>query len=70
MPAATTASLWGRAKKGRQELMGELLFDVPGALWMRDQLDELRRSQAPELQRIVVAIDRSGTGGEEQMNAA
>jgi len=50
---------------GRQELMGELLFDVPGALWMRDQLDELRRSQAPELRRIVVAIDPSGTGGEE-----
>ena len=45
--------------------MGELLFDVPGALWMRDQLDELRRSQAPELRRIVVAIDPSGTGGEE-----
>jgi phage terminase large subunit-like protein len=50
---------------GRQELMGEVLLDVPGALWVRDRLDELRRSQAPELRRIVVAIDPSGTGGEE-----
>jgi phage terminase large subunit-like protein len=50
---------------GRQELMGELLLDVPGALWVRDRLDELRCSQAPELRRIVVAIDPSGTGGEE-----
>ena len=45
--------------------MGELLVDVPGAMWMRDRLDELRRSQAPTSLRIVVAIDLSGTGGEE-----
>jgi phage terminase large subunit-like protein len=45
--------------------MGELLVDVPGAMWMRDGLDELRRSQAPTSLRIVVAIDLSGTGGEE-----
>ena len=50
---------------GRQELMGELLVDVPGALWKLDQLERLRRSQAPELQRIVVAIDPSGSGSEE-----
>jgi len=50
---------------GRQELLGELLLDVPGALWTRERLDELRCSQAPELQRIVVAIDPSGSGGEE-----
>ena len=50
---------------GRQELLGELLLDVPDALWTRDRLDELRRSQAPVLQRIVVAIDPSGRGGEE-----
>src|SRR5215469_2212490 len=50
---------------GRQELMGELMLDVPGALWVREGLDELRRSQAPTSLRIVVAIDPSGTGGEE-----
>jgi len=50
---------------GRQELMGELLVDVSGALWNFDQLDRLRCSQAVELQRIVVAIDPSGSGSEE-----
>jgi phage terminase large subunit-like protein len=47
---------------GRQELLGELLTDVPGALWGIDQLDALRlETSPPELARIVVAIDPSGT---------
>jgi len=46
---------------GRQELEAELLDDMPGALWQRDKLDELRRDAAPEFRRIVVAIDPSGT---------
>jgi phage terminase large subunit-like protein len=46
---------------GRQELLGELLTDTPGALWTHDQIEELRRDAAPVLQRIVVAIDPSGT---------
>jgi phage terminase large subunit-like protein len=47
---------------GRQELLGELLTDVPGALWTIDQLDALRlEASPPELARIVVAIDPSGT---------
>lgn len=50
---------------GRQELLGELLSDTPGALWRRDQLEELRRDQAPTLQRIVITIDPSGSGDEE-----
>ena len=42
---------------GRQELLAELLTDVPNALWQRDNLDKLRVSKAPELTRIVVAVD-------------
>lgn len=42
---------------GRQELLAELLEDVPGALWQRLLLDELRAREAPSLTRIVVAID-------------
>jgi phage terminase large subunit-like protein len=42
---------------GRQELSGELLEDVPGALWTVEMLDRSRRERAPELLRIVVAID-------------
>ena len=42
---------------GRQELLAELLTDVPNALWQRDTIDRLRVSKAPELRRVVVAID-------------
>jgi predicted phage terminase large subunit-like protein len=49
---------------GRQELDGEIVDDVVGALWTRAMLDAARVSQIPELSRVVVAIDPSGTGGE------
>lgn len=50
---------------GRQELEGELLEDVPGALWQRSQLDALRVDAAPDLIRVVVAIDPAMTSGEK-----
>ena len=50
---------------GRQELLAELLEDVPGALWTRD-LIERSRGDAPEhMARIVVAIDPAVTSGEQ-----
>lgn len=43
---------------GRQELLGELLGDVPGALWTTQILDNCKTDQLPrEFSRIVVAID-------------
>jgi phage terminase large subunit-like protein len=48
---------------GRQELNGELLEDIPGALWTRARLDELRVARAPELARIVVAVDPAAGSG-------
>jgi phage terminase large subunit-like protein len=42
---------------GRQELLAELLDDVPGALWSRLILEQTRARTAPQMQRIVVAID-------------
>jgi phage terminase large subunit-like protein len=44
---------------GRQELYGELLTDVPGALWNLDQFDKIRVDPtSPEAyRRIVVAVD-------------
>lgn len=42
---------------GRQELNAELLSDTPGALWQMDWIDRDRVKEAPELARIVVAID-------------
>lgn len=49
---------------GRQELEGEILDDVPGALWTRAMLDQAHKDvSVPDMQRVVVAIDPSGTGG-------
>lgn len=47
---------------GRQELLAEWLDDVEGALWQRAWLDEHRA--APDLQRIVVAVDPAATATE------
>ncbi len=52
---------------GRQELEGEMLEDVPGALWQRDTLDRdrLGPDDYPDLVRIVVAVDPPVTSGEK-----
>ncbi|QIE46388.1 DNA-packaging protein [Pseudohalocynthiibacter aestuariivivens] len=47
---------------GRQELEGVLLEDVEGALWTTGALEALRRDTAPEMDRIVVAVDPPVTG--------
>lgn len=49
---------------GRQELDAEILDDVPGALWVRRNLDENRVDKAPPLKRIVVGVDPAATGNE------
>jgi len=49
---------------GRQELLGEILDDYAGALWTRDMIDAAKRdAKVPDMQRVVVAIDPSGTAG-------
>lgn len=50
---------------GRQEIFAEILDDVPGALWTRSMLDDLRVKKAPELVRVVVAIDPAVSSGED-----
>ena len=50
---------------GRQELDAEMLDDVPGALWTRNMLDETRIKDQPNCRRIVVAVDPSGTAGDD-----
>jgi phage terminase large subunit-like protein len=46
---------------GRQELGGELIEDRPDALWSRARIEACRVEAAPELSRIVVAIDPPGS---------
>jgi phage terminase large subunit-like protein len=48
---------------GRQELEAELLDDAEGALWSLKRLDELRVKAAPDLTRVVVAIDPAVSTG-------
>lgn len=45
---------------GRQELEGELIEDLPGALWSRSMF---RPADGAPLERIVVAVDPPVTGG-------
>jgi len=48
---------------GRQELNAEILDDVPGALWTREMIDKAHAKAHPDLRRVVVAVDPSGTSG-------
>ena len=54
---------------GRQELAGEILEDTPGALWTLDMIDRDRVELAPDLVRIVIAIDPPGTDNPEGSEA-
>ena len=49
---------------GRQELYAEVLDDVEGALWSREQLEETRVQGHPALVRVVVAIDPAVSNSE------
>lgn len=52
---------------GRQELLGELIEDVEGALWSRALIDAGRVSpdQVPVLTQVAVAVDPATTHGED-----
>ncbi|MGV6819374.1 MAG: DNA-packaging protein [Parvularcula sp.] len=54
---------YGATRLGRQELYGEIVDDVPGALWSWALLEACRVSRAPDLARIVVAVDPPVTHG-------
>jgi predicted phage terminase large subunit-like protein len=46
---------------GRQELEGEVVVETEGALWTRALVERARVAAAPELVRVVVAVDPSGS---------
>lgn len=50
---------YGGTRLGRQELEGEILDDIPGALWKREDIDETRISseELPDLEKIYVSVD-------------
>lgn len=45
------------SRLGRQELEGEIVEDVEGALWTRDALERARVREVPGIARVVVAVD-------------
>ena len=61
---AVTAEYAG-TRLGRQELDGEMIEDVEGALWTRARLEACRVRRRPALVRVVVAVDPpASTGGD------
>lgn len=50
---------------GRQELDGEILDDSAGALWRWQWIDAARVARAPDLRRVVVAIDPAASSHDE-----
>ncbi|MEG3176635.1 terminase family protein [Sphingomonas sp. RB3P16] len=60
LPDAFLAAIeaqYGGTRLGRQEIDGELIEDLDGALWSRALLDDCRVAVAPECVRTVVAVD-------------
>ena len=56
---------FGGTRLGRQELEGEILDDIPGALWSRTNIDENRVQEVPEdLERVIVAVDPAASSNE------
>ncbi len=54
---------YGGTRLGRQELDGELIEDVAGALWSRALIERCRVEAAPAMARVVVAIDPPASAG-------
>jgi phage terminase large subunit-like protein len=63
--AAAVLAQYEGSRMGRQEIMGELLEDVEGALWTLDDIDKARVPEAPDMLKVVVAIDPAGGGADE-----
>lgn len=56
---------YGGTRLGRQELEGEILEDIPGALWNREVIDDNRQREVPEdLERVIVAVDPAASSEE------
>ena len=56
------------SRLGRQEIHGEILDDVEGALWNREQIEERRwpaGKPPPQMARVVVALDPAVSSGED-----
>lgn len=56
---------FGGTRLGRQELDGEILDDIPGALWQRSLIDQNRVTEVPvDMERVIVAVDPAASSEE------
>jgi phage terminase large subunit-like protein len=56
---------YGGTRLGRQELAGEILEDIPGALWNRETIDKGRLTELTiDLERVYVAVDPAVSNNE------
>lgn len=57
-------------RQGRQELLAEVLSDVPNATWTLEMIDRARQPVTlPDFKRVVVAVDPSGARSEDDTAA-
>lgn len=66
LPCAFVAGMtetYGGTRLGRQELDGELIEDVEGALWPRELIEACRVRDLPETVRVVIGVDPPGGSG-------
>jgi phage terminase large subunit-like protein len=54
---------WAGTARHRQELLGELIEDVEGALWRRAELEAIRSREPQRFDRVVVAVDPPASVG-------
>lgn len=54
---------YGGSPLGKQELDGEILTELPGALWTLKDISNARVDSPPDCDRIVIAIDPPATSG-------
>ncbi|MDH7639590.1 DNA-packaging protein [Sphingomonas oryzagri] len=60
--AAVTADYAG-TRLGRQELDGELIEEIEGAIWPRALIERCRVREAPEMARVVLGVDPPAGAG-------
>ncbi|PZU11763.1 terminase family protein [Sphingomonas sp.] len=60
---ATMAEHYAGTRFGRQELDGELIEEIEGALWSRAAIEACRLREAPPLSRIVIGVNPPAGAG-------
>ena len=60
---AAVTDAYGQTRLGRQELGGELIEDLPGALWSRDLLARCCAAPPDRFDKVIVAVDPPVTSG-------